>query len=356
MKQIKFQPTYLYIKTHNKTGLKYFGKTTHKKPEQYRGSGVSWTRHLAEYGNDVRTEIVGFYKDVSECMSVAREFSERNDIVNSTEWANRIPENGIGGHVKTDIELSLSEQRVIGYGGMNTKIYNLFKTTLESIGGATNVDQHSIIAELGITPAKMEKVKKHIEKELDMELSLSDEIELLNHVKFYDVKYTERFFRNVWQPRTGEYEHTGWTLVDEVNALNPQSVLDVGCGYNQFKGRIQNLIGIDPYNTSADYEVDILHYKVKPESHDVILALGSINFNSREDIEERFAHCVSLLKSGGKFFLRANPGHTHPTGPYVDIFNWSFEVVSEFADTYNLTLETFKQDKLNRLYFVYTKK
>jgi hypothetical protein len=87
------------------------------------------------------------------------------------------------------------------------------------------------------------------------------------------------------------------------------------------------------------------------------MALGSINFNSREDIEERFAHCVNLLKTGGKFFLRANPGISHRAGPWVDIFPWTFEVVNEFAEKYNLRLETFKREpaELGRLYFVYTK-
>jgi SAM-dependent methyltransferase len=168
-------------------------------------------------------------------------------------------------------------------------------------------------------------------------------------------RYTHRFFAEIWKPRTGDYEHTGWELADEINKLNPEKVLDVGCGYHPFKGRIHNLVGIDPYNNCADYEVDILEYKVRPESHDVIIALGSINFNSRDEIESRFAHCVSLLKPGGKFFLRANPGITHKTGPYVEIFNWTFEVVNEFAETYNLTLDTYKKDANDRLYFVYTK-
>ncbi len=40
---------------------------------------------------------------------------------------------------------------------------------------------------------------------------------------------------------------------------------------------------------------------------------------------------------------------------YVEIFNWTFEVVNEFAETYNLTLDTYKKDANDRLYFVYTK-
>jgi len=40
----------------------------------------------------------------------------------------------------------------------------------------------------------------------------------------------------------------------------------------------------------------------------------------------------------------------------VEIFNWTFEVVNEFAEKYNLNLDTFKKDANDRLYFVYTKR
>jgi len=48
---------FLYKKTHNKTGLKYLGKTQ-QDPYKYKGSGTYWTRHLAIHGNDVSTEIL----------------------------------------------------------------------------------------------------------------------------------------------------------------------------------------------------------------------------------------------------------------------------------------------------------
>lgn len=50
----------LYIKTHNITGLKYFGKTI-KNPLKYKGSGKYWKRHLAIHGNDVTTEVVATF-------------------------------------------------------------------------------------------------------------------------------------------------------------------------------------------------------------------------------------------------------------------------------------------------------
>jgi hypothetical protein len=94
MKQ--FKPTYLYIKTHNVTGLKYFGKTTSNR-KRYRGSGHHWVRHIAKHGYDVTTEIVGYFIDQDECMRFALEFSNRHNIVESPEWANERLENGVDG-------------------------------------------------------------------------------------------------------------------------------------------------------------------------------------------------------------------------------------------------------------------
>jgi len=241
---------------------------------------------------------------------------------------------------------------------MNTKIFKLITKNLQDAFNLPKyqnivIDENTVVDKLPWTPARYSKFKNTVEAELSLPCdyvgTLQDIVDDLSE------RYILRFFSEIWKPRTGDYEHTGWELAEEVNKLNPKNVLDVGCGYHPFKGRIQNLIGIDPYNNCADYEVDILDYKVKPGSHDVIIALGSINFNSRDEIEARFAHCVDLLAVGGKFFLRANPGVTHKTGPYVEIFNWTFEVVNEFAEKYNLKLETFKRDANERLYFVYTK-
>jgi len=241
---------------------------------------------------------------------------------------------------------------------MNTKIFSLIKKNLQSAFVLPTYSKFSItevtqVDALPWTPARSRKFRDAVEAELGLPCEYRGTLKEI--VDDLSERYTHRFFAEIWKPRTGDYEHTGWSLVDEINALEPQSVLDVGCGYHPFKGRIHNLVGIDPYNNCADYEVDILDYKVKPESHDVIIALGSINFNSRDDIQQRFSHCVDLLKSGGRFYLRANPGITHKTGPYVEIFPWCFEAVNEFAETYNLRLDTFKRDANDRLYFVYTK-
>jgi len=89
--------TTLYVKTHNETGLKYFGKTTSKNPISYIGSGIHWKRHIKKHGNNVSTEIIGEFEDRISLQLFAYEFSVLNRIVESDEWANLKIENGLDG-------------------------------------------------------------------------------------------------------------------------------------------------------------------------------------------------------------------------------------------------------------------
>ena len=91
-------PTWLYIKQHNKTGLKYFGKTT-KDPYKYRGSGKYWKDHIRKHGNDVKTIWCELFDNKEILTEYAMKFSKENNIVESDEWANLILENGIDGNV-----------------------------------------------------------------------------------------------------------------------------------------------------------------------------------------------------------------------------------------------------------------
>lgn len=65
---------YLYIKTHNITGLKYLGQTSKQDPHTYRGSGTDWKEHLNQFGHTVSTEIL------TECSSK----DELNTLVDTT--------------------------------------------------------------------------------------------------------------------------------------------------------------------------------------------------------------------------------------------------------------------------------
>jgi SAM-dependent methyltransferase len=244
---------------------------------------------------------------------------------------------------------------------MNTRIFNMivknleesfnlpkYQAVMDSLGKDTEIDS------LPWTPARLTKFENAVKDELQFtDVNLKGT--LVEVVDRLDKKYLNRFFGEIWKPTTEIYQYSGWGLVEEINKAEPKAVLDFGCGYNPFKGRIKNLVGIDPYNNCADYMVDILEFKVEPESFDHIIVFGSLNFNSRDEIDVRFKRLVEILMPGGKMYFRANPGILWSNGPYVDIFPWSFEVAHELGKTHNLTLETFKKDNNDRLYFEYKK-
>lgn len=93
------KPTYLYIKQHSVTGLKYFGKTVKPNPTKYLGSGTYWKQHIKKHGKEyVETTWVSEpYIDKELLTTAALKFSIENDIVNSNQWANLMLENGLDG-------------------------------------------------------------------------------------------------------------------------------------------------------------------------------------------------------------------------------------------------------------------
>ena len=88
---------YLYLKIHNKTGIKYLGKTVNNKPDKYIGSGKLWKRHIAKHGYDVKTIILLASEDPDEIKETGLFFSKMFDIVKSEEFANLMEESGDGG-------------------------------------------------------------------------------------------------------------------------------------------------------------------------------------------------------------------------------------------------------------------
>jgi hypothetical protein len=87
---------YLYVKTHNKTGLKYLGKTSAKDPYKYRGSGKYWQLHIKKHGYDVTTTILKECLSNDEIKYWGEHYSTLWNIVENTEWANLKPESGDG--------------------------------------------------------------------------------------------------------------------------------------------------------------------------------------------------------------------------------------------------------------------
>lgn len=87
---------YLYVKTHNKTGLKYLGMTKSKDPHKYKGSGIYWVHHLAIHGCDYSTEIIKECIDKADLTQWGLYYSNLWNVVESLNWANLKPESGDG--------------------------------------------------------------------------------------------------------------------------------------------------------------------------------------------------------------------------------------------------------------------
>lgn len=118
------KPTRLMIIEDQKTGLKYFCKTTNtgKNFENYFGSGVTWNRKTRKRRSDLKKIWVSdFFYDTS-IVKFAMRFSRFNKIVESAEWANEKPENGLDGgwsHLPKDIQKQTAKAR--GAAGHKTK-------------------------------------------------------------------------------------------------------------------------------------------------------------------------------------------------------------------------------------------
>ena len=166
---------------------------------------------------------------------------------------------------------------------------------------------------------------------LKLEMTLDDNNVSLNN------KLREFFSADRWQQSIDRFPLSGLELANAVNALKPNVVVDVGCGFNPFKGRIKNLVGFDFANRFADIVCDIEGAPFATNSVDVALALGSINFGQRVDIVRSLAVVTGWLRSNGKLFMRANPGE--PIGWDIPVFPWSEDLAVAIGDELGLSID-----------------
>ena len=188
-----------------------------------------------------------------------------------------------------------------------------------------------------------------------VEVNRCDTLE--EYTQVIDDACLHNYFSKYWQNDMKKWKYSGLALIDEVNSLKPRAVLDVGCGYNEFKGKINNLTGIDPYNDRADLQVSAMEYKTD-KRFDVILCLGSVNFGNRDKIIAEVGRCVNLLADGGTMFFRVNPGiqHDRPEAKWIDFFAWNVPFIIELAEIFNLQVLDIRDDTNQRKYFVLRKK
>ena len=98
---------YLYVKQCQHCGLRYFGKTINSDIGKYLGSGKYWLNHIKSHGTHfVSTEKIWHFSNQQDATDFALSFSKQNQIVESSDWANLVPEDGMDGnskHVITEV-------------------------------------------------------------------------------------------------------------------------------------------------------------------------------------------------------------------------------------------------------------
>ena len=194
----------------------------------------------------------------------------------------------------------------------------------------------------------------YIKEKFGVEVDRCDTLE--QYAEAIDVACLHKYFSKYWENDIKKWKYSGLALIDEVNSLKPRAVLDVGCGYNEFRGKIDNLIGIDPYNDRADLQVSTLEYRTD-QKFDVIMCLGSVNFGSRDKIIAEMGRCVDLLEDGGTMFFRVNPGvqHDKSEAKWIEFFAWNVPFIIELSEMFNLKILDIRDDSNQRKYFIYRK-
>jgi hypothetical protein len=157
------------------------------------------------------------------------------------------------------------------------------------------------------------------------------------------------YFSTVWKSNLDQYQYSGWALVDKIQSN--ELVLDVGCGFNEFKSRILNLTGLDPANDRADVKLPIEEYS-PPYKFDVALCLGSINFGNKLTIMNQIACVVNCLKPQARIYWRCNPGyadHGNEECKDIEFYPWSIDEHVKLSELFGFKLTTCCWDS-DRIY------
>ena len=150
---------YLYLKTHNITGLKYLGKTV-DDPFTYKGSGKYWKSHIKKHGYDVTTEILFETECPDEFRRVSLEYSDKLNIVENKDFANLVPENGDGGnHYAPHSEETKELLRQKGIGNTNKTGKKVLDTTNFSITMKKRIENGEWVNPMD-NPKSVDKIRK----------------------------------------------------------------------------------------------------------------------------------------------------------------------------------------------------
>ena len=135
-------------------------------------------------------------------------------------------------------------------------------------------------------------------------------------------------------------------MYNRINALNPQLVIDVGCGRNYNKNSIKNLIGFDAMTyPEADIHCPILEAPFKPLSADAIIAYSVLQMLNEEYKIQCYEKIISWVKYDGLLEMRANIWDDQE---YYGELDESIDAIHGYTNKFNL--EYVVEPWINTLY------
>ena len=160
----------------------------------------------------------------------------------------------------------------------------------------------------------------------------------------------KEYFGKHWTSRTSTYKYSNHSIAEKIKPH--ERVIDIGCGFNEFKPIIQNLVGIDIVNPKADIIIDLEHYKCK-DKFDVALCLGSIQYGDDNDMTRQIGKVANILKPTSRIYWRSNTGvrdHKNEMVKIVPYYPWTKQKHEQYAEKFGFTLDFIADDSHGRIY------
>lgn len=108
---------------------------------------------------------------------------------------------------------------------------------------------------------------------------------------------------------------TSFYYINKLLEKNPETIYDIGCGWNMFKKYIPNIVGISPDNPdstpvwTAD-EFDFFDFDFVANHQDYYesaMAICSLNYVPISTLRDRIIGFISIIKPGGRGYIALDP-------------------------------------------------
>jgi hypothetical protein len=165
----------------------------------------------------------------------------------------------------------------------------------------------------------------------------------------------KEYFGKHWVSRLADYKYSNHSIAYKI--ATHERVIDVGCGNNEFIGKITNLTGIDIVNKNAHIITDIESYEPN-ELFNVSLCLGSIQYGTHADMVRQITKVVSLLTPNCRIYWRTNTGvrdHDNEMVNIVPYYPWTIAAHNELAAQFGFKIDFIDEDRYGRLYAEWSK-